>query len=84
MCLPLPGIRPFVHSLVNFLLLLAIETINVNDDIIFMCKVNANSNICCFDVSVSSSPSNKTICSILVHFLLLLAIETLNVIDNMM
>ena len=30
----------------------------------------------CFDVGVSSSPSNKSICSFLVHFLLLLAIET--------
>ena len=34
-------------------------------------------------MGVSSSPSNKTICSFLVHFLLLLAIETLNVSGNM-
>ena len=48
-----------------------------------MCQVSANTIVSCFDVGVSSSPSNKTICSFLVHFLLLLAIETLNVNGNM-
>ena len=35
--LPLPAIRPFVHFLVHFLFLLAIETLNVNDNMIFKC-----------------------------------------------
>ena len=48
-----------------------------------MCQVSANTIVSCFDVGVSSSPSNKTIYSFLVHFFLLLAIETLNVNDNM-
>ena len=48
-----------------------------------MCQVSANTIVSCFDVGVSSLPSNKTIYSFLVHFFLLLAIETLNVNDNM-
>ena len=48
-----------------------------------MWQLSANTNVRCFYVRVSSSPSNKIICSFLVHFLLLLAIENLNVNDNM-
>ena len=48
-----------------------------------MCQVSANTSVGCFDVGVSSSSSNKIICSFLVHLLLVLAIETLNVNDNM-
>ena len=36
-CLPHPAIRPFVHYLVHFLLLLAMETSDVNDNMIFNC-----------------------------------------------
>ena len=36
-CLPCPAIRPFLHFLVHFLLLQAIETFNVNDNMIFKC-----------------------------------------------
>ena len=36
-CLPHPAIRPFVHSLVYFLLLLTIETFTVNDDMSIKC-----------------------------------------------
>ena len=43
-----------------------------------MGQVSPNSNVGCIDVGVSTSLSNKTICSLLVHFLVLLAIETLN------
>ena len=35
--LPCPSIRRFVHSLVHFLLLLPIKTLNANDDMIFKC-----------------------------------------------
>ena len=36
-CLSYSAIRPFVHFLEYFLLLLAIETLNVNDNMIFNC-----------------------------------------------
>ena len=36
-CLPRPAIRPFLHSLVHFLIFLATETFNANDDMIFKC-----------------------------------------------
>ena len=49
-----------------------------------MCQVSAKTSLSYFDVGVSCSPSNKTICSFLVDILLLLATETLNVNDNMM
>ena len=42
-----------------------------------------NTNVCCFDVGVSSSPINRTICSFLVHFLILLVIQTFNVSEIM-
>ena len=48
-----------------------------------MCELSANTNIGCFDMGVSSSPSNKIFCSFLVYFLLLLAIETFNVNEDM-
>ena len=62
-CLSHPAIRPFVHFLVHFLLLLTIETLDVNDNDIQMCPVNASTSISCFDVGVSFSFSNKTTCS---------------------
>ena len=48
-----------------------------------MCQVSKNTVVSSFNVDVSSSPSNMSICSVLVHFLLLLAIETSDVNDNM-
>ena len=36
-CLSHPAIRPFVHFLLHFFLLLAFKTLNVNDDMIFKC-----------------------------------------------
>ena len=55
------GITPFVHFLVHFLLLLAFETLNMNDIMIFKC-VSTNTIVSCFDVGVSFPPSNKAIC----------------------
>ena len=40
------------------------ETLNVNDNMIFKCvKLVQNTIVSCFDVSVSSLPSKKSICS---------------------
>ena len=62
--LPHPAIRQFVHFLVCFLFLLAIEILKLNDDYDFqVCQLSANTIIGFIDVGVSSSPSNKTICS---------------------
>ena len=58
-CLSHPAIRPFVHFLVLFFLLLAIETLNVNDNMIFKCVTIVS----CFAMGVSFPPSNKAICS---------------------
>ena len=82
-CLPRPAIRPFVHFLVHFLLLLAIETLNVNDNIIFKCikLVQILSSVALMWVCLPR-PAIRPFVYFLVHFLLLLAIETLNVSDN--
>ena len=76
---------PCDKTICSFLvILLAIETFNVNENMIFKSvSFCANLNVrSCYE-GLSSSPSNKTICSLLVNFLLLLATETLNVNDNM-
>ena len=82
-CLPRPAIRPFVHFLVHFLLLLAIETLNVNDNMIFKCikLVQILSSVALMWVCLPR-PAIRPFVYFLVHFLLLLAIETLNVSDN--
>ena len=82
-CLPCPAIRPFVHFLVHFLLLLAIETLNVNDNMIFKCikLVQILSSVALMWVCLPR-PAIRPFVYFLVHFLLLLAIETLNVSDN--
>ena len=83
-CLYHPAIRPFVHFLVHFLLLLAIETLNMNDDMIFKCVklVQILSSVVLIWVCLSH-PAMRPFVHFLVHFLLLLAIETLNVNDDM-
>ena len=83
-CLPRPAIRPFVHFLVHFLLLLAIESTAVNDNMIFKCVklVQILSSVVLMWVCLPR-PAIRTFIHFLVHFLLLLAIETLNVNDNM-
>ena len=83
-CLSHPAIRPFVHFLVHFLLLLAFETLNMNDDIIFKCVklVQIQSSVVLIWVCLSH-PAIRPFVHFLVHFLLLLAFETLNVNDNM-
>ena len=83
-CLFQPAIRPFVHFLVHFLLLLAIETLNVNDNMIFKCVrlVQILLSVVLMWVCLSY-PAIRPFVHFLVHFLLLLAIETLNVNDNM-
>ena len=84
LCLSHPAIRPFVHFLVHFLLLLAIETLNVNDNMIFKCVklVQILSSVILIWLCLSH-PAIRPFVHFLVHFLLLLAIETLNVNDNM-
>ena len=83
-CLSHPAIRPFVHFLVHFLLLLAIKTLNVNDDMIFKCVklVQILSSVVLIWVYLSH-PAIWPFVHVIVHFLLLLAFETLNVNDNM-
>ena len=83
-CLPCPAIRPFVYFLVHFLLLLAIETLNVNDNMIFKCikLVQILSSVALMWVCLPG-PTIRPFVYFLVHFLLLLAIETLNVSNNM-
>ena len=84
MCLFHPSIRPFVHVLVHFLLLLAFETMNVNDDMIFKCVklVQILSSVVLIWVCLSH-PAIRPFVYFLVDFLLLLTFETLNVNDNM-
>ena len=83
-CLSHPAIRSFVHFLVHFLLLLALETLNVNDNMIFKCVklVQILSSVVLIWVCLSH-PAIRSFVHFLVHFLLLLALETLNVNDNM-
>ena len=83
-CLSRPGIRPFIHFLVHFFLLLAIESTDVNDNMIFKCVklVQILSSVDLMWVCLPY-PAIRPFVHFLVHFLLLLAIETLNVNDNM-
>ena len=83
-CLSHPAIRPFVHVLVHFLLLLAFETLNVNDDMIFKCVklVQILSSVVLMWVCLSHSAIRPFV-YFLVHFLLLLAFESLNMNDDM-
>ena len=83
-CLSHPAIRPFVHFLVHFLLLLAFDTLNVNDDMIFKCVklVQILSSIVLIWVCLSH-PAIRPFVHFLVHFLLLLTFATFNVNDNM-
>ena len=83
-CLPHPAIRPFLHFLVHFLLLLAMENLNVNDNMIFKCVklVQILSSVVLMWACLPR-PAIRPFVHFLVHFLLLLAMETLNVINNM-
>ena len=84
MCLSHPAIRPFVYFLVHFLLLLAFETLNVNDNMIFQCVrlVQILLSVVLMWVCLSH-PAIRPFVHFLVHFFLLLAFETLNVNNNM-
>ena len=83
-CLYHPAIRPFFHFLEHFLLLLAIETLNLNDTMIFKCVklVKILSSVVLIWVCLSH-PAMRPFVHFLVHFLLLLAFETLNMNDDM-
>ena len=82
-CLPRPAIRPFIHFLIHFFLLLAIESTDVNDNMIFKCVklVQILSSVDLMWVCLPR-PAIRPFIHFLVHFLLLLAIEILNVSDN--
>ena len=83
-CLPRPAIRPFIHFLVHFFLLQAIETLNVNDNMIFECvKLVQILLSVVFMLVCIPRPAIRPFIHFLVHLFLLLAIETLNVNDNM-
>ena len=83
-CLPRPAIRPFVHFLVQLFLLLAIESTDVNDNMIFKCVklVQILSSVVLMWVCLPR-PAIRPFIHFLVHFFLLLAIESTNVNDNM-
>ena len=83
-CLSHPAIRPFVHFLVHFLLLLTFETLNVNDDMILKCVklVQILSSVVLIWVCLSH-PAIRPFVHFLAHFLLLLAFKTLNGNDEM-
>ena len=83
-CLHHLAIRPFVHFLVHFLLLLAIETSYVNDNMIFKCLklVQLLSSVVLMWVCLPC-PAIKAFVYFLVHFLLLLAMKTSYVNINM-
>ena len=83
-CLPRPAIRQFVHFLVHFFLLLAIETLNVNDNMIFKCVklVQILSSVVLMWACLPR-PAIRPFVHFLVHFFLLLAIESTDVNDNM-
>ena len=81
---PCPAIRSFVHILVCFLLMLAIENLNVNDNTIHkVCQVSANIIIGALMWTCLPHPEIRTFVHYIVRFLLKLAIETFNVNDNM-
>ena len=83
-CLPRPATRPFVHFLVHFFLLLAIESTDVNDNMIFKC-VKLVQRLSSVDLmwACLPRPATRPFVYFLVHFFLLLAIESTDVNDNM-
>ena len=83
-CLSRPAIRPFVHFLVHFLLLLAMETPAVNDNMIFKCVklVQMLSSVVLMWVCLPRRATRPFV-HFLVHFLLLLAMKTSYVNINM-
>ena len=83
-CLPCPAIRLFLHFIVHFLLFLAMETSDVNDNMIFNCVklVQILSSVVLMWVCLPL-PAIRPFVDFLVHFLLLLAIKTSYVNDNM-
>ena len=83
-CLPCPAIKAFVYFLVHFLLLLAMKTSYVNNNIIFKC-VNLGQILSSVVLMWTClyRPAIRPFLNFLVHFLLLLAIETSYVNDNM-
>ena len=84
MYLPCPAIKAFVYFLVHFHLLLAMETSDVNDNMIFKCLklVQILSSVVLMWVCLSC-PAIKAFVYFLVHFLLLLAMKTSYVNINM-
>ena len=82
-CPPCTAIRAFVHFLVHFILLLAMETLNVNDNMIFKCvKLVQILLLVVLMWACLPCPAIRAFVHFLVHFILLLAMETLNVNDN--
>ena len=83
-CLFQPAIRPFIHFLVHFFLLLAIESTDVNDNMIFKC-VKLVQRLSSVDLMCAClpRPAIRCIYSFSVHFFLLLAIKSTDVNDNM-
>ena len=83
-CLPRPAIRPFIHFLVHFFLLLAIESTDVNDNMIFKC-VKLVQILSSVDLmwACLPRPAIRPFIHFLIHFLLLLVIESTDVNDNM-
>ena len=82
-CPPCPAIRPFVHFLVHFLLLLAMETPVVNENMIFKCvKLVQMLSLVVLMWVCLPCPAIRPFVHFLVHFLLLLAMETPGVNEN--
>ena len=83
-CLPRPAIRPFINFLVHFFLLLAIETLNVNDNMIFKC-VKLVQILSSVDLmwACLPRPAIRPFIHFFSTFFLLLAIESTDVNDNM-
>ena len=83
-CLPCPAIKAFLNFLVHFLLLLAIETSDVNDNMIFKCLklVQILSSVVLMWMCLPC-PEIKAFVYFSVHFLLLLAMKTPDVNENM-
>ena len=82
-CLPRPAIRPFIHFLVHFHLLLAIETLNVSDNTKFKCVklVQILSSVVLLCVC-PPCPAIRPFVHFSIHFFLLLVIESTDVNDN--
>ena len=79
-CLPRPTIRPFIHFLVHFFLLLAIESTDVNDNMIFQCVklMQILSSVVLMWVCLPR-PAIRPFVHFLVDLLLMLVIMTSNV-----